>query len=47
MYKITYRDDIIKSSVLTKEFDTFKLAMYFALKFSEGMVLELKWYDKQ
>jgi hypothetical protein len=48
MYKVTYRPDLTISQVVaTKEFDSYKSALYFANKFqADGLVLEIKWYPK-
>lgn len=49
MYKVTYRPDLnISQIVATKEFDTYKSALYFANKFqADGLVLEIKWYPEE
>jgi len=44
MYKVTYKEE---NNVAFKVFDTMREALYFANKFAEGMILELKWYSKQ
>ena len=44
MYKVSYKED---NSVSFKVFDTMKEALYFANKFAEGMIIELKWYSKE
>jgi hypothetical protein len=44
MYKVAYYLD--KDYVSFKIFNTMKEALYFANKFAEGMVLEVKWYPK-
>jgi hypothetical protein len=41
MYKVTYKEE---NHVLFKTFDTMKESLYFANKFAEGMILEIKLY---
>jgi len=48
MYKVVYKVPEYPVTVEIKTFPTFKEAMYFANKFTDGMILEIKWYkDKE
>ena len=47
MYKVVYKVPEYPVTVEIKKFPTFKEAMYFASKFTDGLILEIKWYEKQ
>jgi hypothetical protein len=46
MYKVTHIKPDQDGGVLVKSFGTFKEAAYYAMKFPDNYVLEVKWYSK-
>ena len=47
MYKVVYKVPEHPSSVEIKKFSTFRESVFFANKFAEGMIIEIKWYSQE